>query len=510
MRRRTATLVYLLNQYVSVVILIVRGIIIVPLFVHYIDIALYGAWMACGNIVAWISMSEGGTSLLLQQQTARAFGKVAHDELSQVIGSGILLVFVLSAAACAFGLGLSPFVSTWLGLQGGEASELSKAFSLAVVAMAASWIWGAPRSVLQGFQRHLAIGITSVSAESASIVVTIVLLYKGWGLISIPIGMVFRELLNNLVLWPIFVIALKRVKVRPSVSRSQTLSLLKLMGWTSLNRLGSSLIKNCDAFLISMFLGNRMVPVAIFTKRAWDILVVFVNRLSFSFVPGLSHLHSADGPAAYQALTNRLLTVVTASIGVGTGIAWGLNESFIQLWLGHDFFAGRVYNSLLGVATFVGVIAFTVSQILLSANNIRGSAIGQTGMNVARLLVLLLTISYVEILSIPISTILAFIFVGAPYFLRQWRKTLGFSDRQMGLQLWVIGRAVAIAVILGLIWSTYVPLAESWLLLVGQGVALLAILLAAYYAVDPAIRGEMRNLIGFVGRYVGRSAKRDG
>ena len=66
MRTRTKTTQWnLFFQYTSIVLTVIWSIVLVPLYLKFIPLDIYGAWLATGNIVAWLSIMDPGLSAVL-------------------------------------------------------------------------------------------------------------------------------------------------------------------------------------------------------------------------------------------------------------------------------------------------------------------------------------------------------------------------------------------------------------------------------------------------------------
>jgi O-antigen/teichoic acid export membrane protein len=513
--RRSATVINLIFQNASVVLTVARGILIVPLYLHYINDGLYGAWLASGNVIIWISLSQGGFSYLLRQQTAELYGRGDRAQLGQAIGSGLAITAALSAVAFTLVFVVSPFCAGWFGLTGSDAGQLTWSFFFAGLAMGSSLIAGGFQSVQQGFQRHGGIGAVSLIAEAGSLLFSVVLVIAGWGLLSIGLSFLLRDLINLVAMAMLFRRSVRELAIPVRFERHTARRMLGLTGWTFLNYAGEWIFKSCDAFFVALLLGNRYATVTELTKRAWDVLSIVLCRLSFSFQPGLAHVHGGGDSQKFRAVMDQVLTVVGVSLGIGAGVAWALNEPFMALWVGADKFAGTWYNDLWGVAAGCNVLAFSLGQVLIAAANIRGSAIAQSVANLSRAVILVLLLlpgklgwlpASVVVLAVPVSTLLAAGAVNAPLLLREWRGTLGLSPRQVGAQLWCPGRALLVAFGLAYL-CRWLPVAKTWPRLVLRGVELTGVLVIAACLVDAAFRDiAWRMAGGVVGRLRGRRA----
>lgn len=475
--RRVATVVNLVVQNASLALTIVRGIVVVPIYLFFVERVhadLYDAWLASGNIVSWIAFSEGGLSYLLRQQTAQFYGKGDRPELARVIGSGLAMTAALGLVAAAIGLALSPLVPGWFNLDGPAGRQLVAAFACSIGAMALGMVVGALRSVQQGFQRHGLIGGACLFNEALSIVMSVVWLWQGWGVLAIGASFLLREVLNLLVSVGLVGAALRQLHVRPAVSVRTARSLLGMTGWTFLNYVAEWGNRSCDAFFVAMMLGNPAVTPVVMSLRAWEMLGGLLSRAAFAFQPGLAHVFGAGEREKFRRISRQLLAVIALGVSLGVGCGVALNRPFVTLWVGRDFYVGDAYNLWWSAAQATSTVITVGGYVLVAAANIRGSALAQLVPNATRVALLPLLLSTLGPQAVPLSIAASFV-LGAPLLLREWRQTFGVTAAETMADFAIILRAWAISFVLGLAWR-WLPAPASWMMLVLHGVALTGVL----------------------------------
>ncbi len=498
--RRRATVVNLIYQTSSTGLMLVRGFLLVPLYLYYLDLELYGAWLATGNVLTLIMISEGGATHAIRQETAHALGRADYESLGRTIGAGFIVLHLLTLVAGAIGLGLTFWIGALMGLSGAAGRELTIAFSVAVVATVLSLSAGAPTAVQQGLQRHGLVGTIGLSAEALSVASTALLLVLGWGVLSIAAGMVVREVVRQAALWPLVLWTVRGLGVRIAVSGERIRSIFRLVAWTFTSFSAEVMMKNIDALAVSRFLGNELVPVAILTLRAWDTLGMLLTRLAFSFQPGLAHLHGSGDSPRFRAVASRLLRVAAVAIGVSGAVVLACNGPFVRLWAGEHIFAGHPYNISVGAAMAVWAFVASLSQIVLATGNVRGASLCTLIPMVARTVLLLSAFSAAvllgipkpaTLLAIPLSTLLACTLVGGPYLVRQWRKTLQYEPGAAGRELVELGRPLLVGAACGLAWAWLVA-PQTWTGLVAGAGGVLVVGCGAMWLLDPNARAEAR------------------
>ncbi|HXJ39244.1 MAG TPA: hypothetical protein VNH18_08185, partial [Bryobacteraceae bacterium] len=165
-----------------------------PLYLQHIDVATYGGWLASSQLLNWITIIDPGTDEVIRQRAAHAFGRLDYLETGKVVGSGITLNSIVALAILIVGIALTFLMSGRFGLHGQAASDVTRALLMMTVASAlttAAYSLGSPLLALQRAFQH---GIVYVGGTLAALIITVVLLHAGWGISSIPAGLLARAL----------------------------------------------------------------------------------------------------------------------------------------------------------------------------------------------------------------------------------------------------------------------------------------------------------------------------
>jgi O-antigen/teichoic acid export membrane protein len=508
--RKIATLLGVGFQYASLALMIVRGVVLVPIMAKFIDHEVLGAWYASGNILNWLMLSEGGIWLLLRQQTAKALGGKDLHDLGETIGAGSILMLSIGALIAMSSLLLAPHVPRLFHIAGAGASQLAWSFALAGIGMALSLPAVIPRAVQHGLQRPLGVNAVLLSAEAISLLATILLMFRGFGVLALGLGILTREVVHNLGNWPILVNSLKTMRIAPRVSVHRCRSFLGLLGWTSLSQIAIVFRQNFDAIIISQLLGNSVVLVNEWTKRLWDLLSSFTLRASGAFTPAMAHLHGEGDLKKFRRISGELLHATVIGTGLTLAIGLAFNHSFVRLWVGPSFYAGATYNVLFGVANVVTLLTFTIVEVLYAANCIRAPAIIQIIQTAVRLLLLVFLVHWLGLLGVPLSTLGAALIGGSTRLIAEWRKTLQVSrQRALGLMA-PLARALSIAVIAALVWRL-LPDPASWSSLAIQAAAFGAVLVTSLFVFDSFSKRMIVGVVSMgklrVRRYACRAAR---
>lgn len=512
--RRVATIANLGYQYLMIGLTLIRGIVLVPYFLRFIGDELYGAWIASVNIMNWLWLSEGGAWLLLRQQVAQEYGARNRHGLAEAIGAGWALLLLPALFLGGAGCALAPLIPGFLNLDDpGKASQLTTGVVIIAIATGLMIVSSGPRAVQQGLQRQVIVNALYLAAEITGLIATIVMLFTGWGLISIPMGILAREIGYNLVVWPLALATLHKLHVRPRVTLARLRSMFGLMSWTFLSNIGETLRQNIDGVVVAKTLGNEVVPITELSKKVWEVSSMVIQRVTGAFTPALAHLHGTGDIDRFRAIAGKLFGSVTIVTALALGAGWAFNADFMRVWVpqadGSSRFAGEGYNVLYGLGTLANLLLFMACEVLFAAGSIRAPAIVRTVQTVARIILVIVLLGvFRSYIAIPIS-ILASMLVGAPLLIvSEWNKTLQLSRADAAGQVAMVLRAAAIAGLLALAWRWIPgpPPPHSWVALLAHGAAFGLIALLLLYAADPFVRESVRSVLARCARPRARTA----
>lgn len=419
--RRKAALVNLVFQYSTLGLALIHSLLLVPLYLRFIDTSLYGAWLASGNVIYWAAVAQGGTTYLLSQRSAHFFGQRQMKALGENVGSGLLLLAVLSTFAGVIAAGLTPFISGWFKIQGVQATQLEWAYIGAIVTLWLRLLCIGFIAVEQGYQRPFGVGIISLVTGIIHLVVTIAFLFLGWGLLAIPLGLLVREVLCFTSLALHLAHTNRQLGVHMRVTREAIRALTGLSVWTFFTFLNDAIDNGTVLLLVALLLDTETVAALTVSKAAWEILIAVLLRLVTSVQPGLAHLNGEGNRKNVIQVSNQMMLIIFAGLAVGTGVIWALNAPFAVIWSGKpQLYAGNLFTVLYTLVAVFSILTFGISQIVLSLGAIRLSSIVQTVVNTIRILAIAALMIPLGILSVPVGAGISLALFGW-LLLRNWQ-----------------------------------------------------------------------------------------
>jgi O-antigen/teichoic acid export membrane protein len=363
-------------HFAAFVLAVVSGLLLIPLYLRFVPIGEYGAWLATGNILVWITALDPGLSTVLQQRVAKAFGSGDIRGVRTYAAGGLVLNAIVAVLVALLGMALADHVAGWVNLDATvDHALIETAFRWATIGAALTVFSFAIVAVNQGLQSSLGIGVIYTTVSLASIVVTVVLLFAGHGLLAIPYGSVVRG--AGLIVGNGAYLAWRLVtdRIGFGVAMSSLPELMKLSGFTFLGQAGSTIASNADAFVVGRFLGVEEVPALVLTRKVPEVCRMVLERPAVAFMPAISHLVGSGDVVKAGAILLRLLRLILWLTGLVVGGLWIFNGDFVRLWVGGDLFAGSAVNIVICAGLAITVYSRVFSNLCTALGDIKMNSV---------------------------------------------------------------------------------------------------------------------------------------
>lgn len=370
--RRRVTFFNAAFAYAALVLTLIQGVFLIPVFIRRIDVGLYGAWLASGNILAWIELADPGITTIVQQRVAYLYGARESEQMGRAAGTALTVSALLAALPLPL-VFAAPWIVRGFSLPQDQAAVLAFSFELGVVAAVFTVFSVVLGAVNTGFQLTLETGAISVLGGVVGLALTLALILGGAGLISIPLGLLGRSLVlvlgNALVYWRFSTRVLGRRNTR--FSRSEFLTLRGMLGLTFLLRLGGVLVERMEALLAARLVSPQAAACLVLTGRAAEIGRAFASRIAPALVPGISHLAGEGGKERIAALYERFAVAQGAVVAVLVGGIVATNQFFVTAWVGGRLYAGQTVTVLQAWSVGLWILVSAMYQVIVACGAIR-------------------------------------------------------------------------------------------------------------------------------------------
>ena len=415
--RKDATLWNVFFQYSLLILLLITQILLIPIYLQYISIPLFGAWLATGNILIWLTLVDSGLSVVLQQKVASAYGSSNKILLGEIISNGSILSLIIALIIIIIGISFSNYITSWVGLNDiADELELRSAVKIAVIGTGLIIFSSSFTAINLGLLSSKGINGIILFVTVLAIITSLILLLNGYGLVALAMEILIKGVGFTLgaIVYLLYRIHNENIILR--FSKKILIDLSHSMSYTFFSRLGTTLSENIDLFFVAKIMGPEFVTLLAMTKRAPESSRKFVERPAIAFMPAVSHLMGEGKTDRAREILLRLFLIILWVLGLFTAGFVTFNEVFVGLWVGQELFAGKTVSIIICLLFFISVIAGTTSNLCYSLGNIKGNSIASIIQTILTGILLYIGITNWGLLGAVLAPVLAILCVGFWYY----------------------------------------------------------------------------------------------
>ncbi len=425
---------YLFNSVNSLIVLI-NGIIMVPLYLNYFSVSVYGAWLASGNLIAMIGLLESGFASVITQKLASALGRGENRTYRILAGANIISAIILSVMVFVFALFLSPFVANIVNVEAEYAKDITLAFILSALSTAISIFLSLMNAFPQVWQETRQSGVYGPLGAIVGIVSLVVYLVYGLGVVSLGLSYVTRSL---------FVLVFqgrwiyRRNKARCDgafiYSFENVLMLTKDCIYPFLSKLANVFMGHSTSLIIAVFLNPTIAAVFDLTGKIANVSMGFLNMVNGSFFALFSLTISKGLKNEIEKVISMVSCFCSCLIVAVIIFAVCFSKVFINVWVGLDKFGGDWLLITIVISSAIAYYKSFFNNLLFSAGRINKASIFDIACLVIYFLCLCSTLWCFDEYAIPISMGVAnILFLGV--YINNLQKTLQIDLRGVFSQI---------------------------------------------------------------------------
>ena len=416
-------------HYFTVVYAIISGIVLVPLYLHFIPINIYGAWLATGNIVAWVSMVDPGLSTVLMQRVSMAYGR-RNDELSGLFTNGMFFSLIFAVLICLVGYLASTFILMLVNIDPtSESVVLVDAFLMAVFGMSLMIISYGITAFSQGLQSSLGIGIIFSVSTILSLGVSVFMLFLGYGLLAIPAALIFRgaALIIGNSIYLLWRVRQENINMRLTLDGFSRLK--SELSYSFTGRTANLLATNMDSFVVARYIGVEAAAILSLTKKAPDLSRIFLERPAIAFMPAIASLYGEGKIDRVGEILQRLLIMIIWLTGLACSAFICLNEPFVTLWVGPELYSGSKVNIAIVVGLALTVFSRVFSSYCYALGNIKGNSMATFSQSMLAIPLMFFGAREFGMIGVAVAPSIAIILISSWYYPRVFMKLIKLDGR---------------------------------------------------------------------------------
>lgn len=353
--------------YSTLAFTVARNLLLVPLYLQFVSLGEYGAWLATGGALVQLLVTDYGLAGVVTQKIAVLSGSGDRRRLRALIAAGVVNATVLAIIMTAASSVLAAFLPATQGLLPEEVRTVVGCFLIAIVANGLGVLSATTTAALRGLQKPVTAGAIGLGADAASILVTLGCLFAGLGLYGIAFGLLARSLIAavaGLTALGFYWVAMRTAQ--GPWSWADSIELWRDGGRFFVTSIAMRLQSQANILLVGTLLGPQVAAVYGLTVRAHETVSLVLSQLNFALGPVLAHLEGAGERARIDGVIRILLPVVAALAAGGAVCAVVLNEAFVGLWVGSQAYGGFAISALMGLAMWVSAVAYVAYEALLA------------------------------------------------------------------------------------------------------------------------------------------------
>ena len=429
--RTTASVLNLIFNYTNSLFLVVNGILLLPIYLTFFTLEVYGSYMAITSIVGMIGLLDGGISLVLTQQLSKSIGSADASLFSRRLSSAIALASAFSLLILVVGLCVLPFVPQIVKAPPATVGQVNVAYLILLLSAALQVLFHVFSAPFQAWLRVEKSGFANLFGVIAGLVVTLLSLSWGLGIVSIAAGFLAKIGSSLAVVMTLLVVEFRRRRVasqRPTLS--VCLEIFRASWPVQTGSFVKSVVDTSQLLVITVFLNPLASGLYVVTSRVYQICTTLLAPIGSSIFSGVSQMHGEGGTARVKASVLKVSSLfVTFAIFLLT-MTFALNGAFVALWLGPERFGGTLLSFLICVSVFATsrttFLGFNLSAIGMFGKT---SLFDQVGA-IVRFLVMVALIGWLGVIAVPIGEIVGVFGVAGFFVSRTFVRSFHLDEAE--------------------------------------------------------------------------------
>jgi len=306
----------------------------------------YGAWLVLTRTITYMAPAGGRPTQALKWTIANQQASTDYHEKRVQVGSAVSVWFIFLPILSLLGAVVTWYIPIWLNAPLEYIATVRWAAALLVADLISTNLAEIPQSVLRGENLgYKRMGITTIFVLLGGGLMALALLLNK-GLIGVAVaelsttiitGLLFFRLARSYVHWfgiakPVF---------------GEVRKFLGLSWWYLAWNLVLQLLKAGDVILLGIFGSAELVTRYSLTRYIPETVIGIIAIVVFGITPGLGGVIGKGDFERAKRVRTELMTMTWFIVTVfgSTMLLW--NQSFVDLWVGAEYYVGNYTNLLM-------------------------------------------------------------------------------------------------------------------------------------------------------------------
>ena len=312
--------------------------VLTPLILALIGLEGYGAWTLIFTICAYVNVVDTNFGVAYTKFTAEYDAKGDYDRLARIIGSGMVLIGSIGAVAIAIIWSLRFPILKYLGVPHEMLTDAGHALLIVMICVLVRMSVGCVFQVLTGLQRLDLRHKFGILASAIEFVVSLVLLYRHWGLMGLALGHFCGQMAATAAAWWMCRRLCPQLRISPLLcDRSGMRAMLSLGGRFQFLSFMQLLLNHGTKLVLSGLLGVSMLAIAEIANKLISLGMAVGGTIIAPVMPAFTNLRAIGSKVKEQALYERG-SLITSMVCIPTFAFLAVfADRLVPLWTGKDF-----------------------------------------------------------------------------------------------------------------------------------------------------------------------------
>jgi O-antigen/teichoic acid export membrane protein len=327
------------SSWLAVTVNVSVGIFLSPIVLHHLGDSAFGIWVLIFSITGYYGLFDLGIRASVVRYVSKFVATKDDVALNKLVNTSLFTYSCIGAITLAATLILVPYVDTLFRIPPEFHSTAQWLLIMVGASVALGFPLGVTGGVLEGLQRFDIVNSTSIAATLARALLTVVVLRRGGGLLSLAWITVTVPLIVSLIRG----VMVRRIcALRLAwryVNRETFRQMAGYSGITFMIILASRLKFKTDEIIIGSMMSAAAITYFNVGARIVDYAGDAVIGLAQIFMPMSSHTEATgdmDGLQRILILGNRFCALAMFPICVTLIM---LGQSIIEVWVGRKYVA---------------------------------------------------------------------------------------------------------------------------------------------------------------------------
>ena len=360
--RTNNSLKNLITTIVPFVIVGLLGFVRVKFFVTYLGEDITSVNQLFYNILAYLSLAEGGIGLFIIQKYYKCFVEDDKEQINLLYSTS--KIYFRRVAYVILGIGF--IVSFFLPLftkASLSSFYLQLVFMLFLFKNVIDYFMSSPRLIIDADQKMYKINVLINLIRILEIIVEIILVYLGFNYLVILIPGIFIRIIINII------INKKIYKLYPWIEDKKIYNKSEIKGMNNLinQKISGLIYSNTDILIVSTFLE----PVSVIVYSSYNYVTKYLCDIGYMIAKAIS---SSMGNVLHKEKVNNQFNIFEEAnilfyfiASLFTSLFLILINPFINLWMGEKYYMSRV-----GIYLIAAIMFFDIARrtILMTKDNL--------------------------------------------------------------------------------------------------------------------------------------------